>query len=172
VYVRPDWTAWRPGLTLLALCLLPLLLPETATNWLEFRRDAVLAGEVWRLWSGHLVHFSASHAALDGLTCFLLAYALRRAGERRALLPRLALIAPAISLLLLIVAPDMTFYRGASALAMALAVATGLAIWRARPAWRGLLVVSALALALKVALDALHVPLLPASPTFSTRPPH
>ena len=33
--------------------------------WLAFDRQAILAGQVWRLWSGHLVHYSLHHALLD-----------------------------------------------------------------------------------------------------------
>lgn len=46
-------------------------------------RDALAAGEGWRLWTGHLAHFSADHFCLDALVFVLLAVALFRAGERR-----------------------------------------------------------------------------------------
>lgn len=50
--------------------------------WCVLDRDALAAGEVWRLWTGHLTHFSASHLVVDALVFTLLAAALRRAGER------------------------------------------------------------------------------------------
>ena len=49
--------------------------------WCVLDRDALAAGEVWRLWTGHLAHFSASHLLVDALVFVLLAGALRRAGE-------------------------------------------------------------------------------------------
>lgn len=49
--------------------------------WCVLDREAVAAGEVWRLWTGHLAHFSGSHLLVDALVFALLAMALRRAGE-------------------------------------------------------------------------------------------
>ena len=161
--VRPDWTDWRPGLTLFGLCLLPLLLPELARTWLEYRRQAILAGEFWRLLSAHFVHFSQSHAALDGLTCLILASGLRRMDERRGMLLRLAALAVAISLALMLFAPEMEAYRGASGLAAALAAALGLAIWRQRPAWRPVLALLTSGLAISFGAEAVGIGFLPSS---------
>ncbi len=159
--VRPDWTARlavdlaaaRPGLTLCAFCLLPLLLPATAANWLEYRREAVLSGEVWRLWSAHLVHYSVGHAVHDGLACLLLATGLQRAGAGRGMALRLVAIAPILSLLILLSVPEMTNYRGASGLAMALLAALNLTLWWIRPGWRPGLLALAAVLALKLVAD-------------------
>lgn len=160
---RFDWPAARPGLALLALCLLPLLLPEAAIARLEYRRDAILAGEVWRLWSAHCVHYSVAHAVLDGLVCLILATGLQLAGQGRNLLPRLAVIAPLLTLTLLSAVPEMAFYRGASGVAMALLAATWLGLWRSQARWRPWLLVSALALLLKLMSDALDLNTFPAS---------
>src|SRR4051812_25687175 len=37
--------------------------------WLIYDRAAILHGELWRLWTGHLVHFSNSHLLLDASVC-------------------------------------------------------------------------------------------------------
>lgn len=150
-----DRAGWRPGLTLLVLCLLPLLLPERVTAWLEYRREAVLAGEVWRLWSGHFVHYASVHAALDGAACLILAMGLQRAGAGAGLLLKLAAIAPVVLLAILLAVPDMTHYRGASGLAMALLAALLLTLWRAEPRWRIGLAVFMAALLAKLMADAL-----------------
>jgi rhomboid family GlyGly-CTERM serine protease len=160
---RIDWYAARPGLALLALCLLPLLLPEAATASLEYRRDAILAGEVWRLWSGQCVHYSTAHAALNGLACLILATGLRFSGQGCSLLPRIAVIAPLLTLTLLFAVPEMAIYRGASGLSMALLAATWLAVWRRQARWRPWLLVLALALILKLMADALGLIIFPAS---------
>jgi rhomboid family GlyGly-CTERM serine protease len=136
---------------------LPLLLSETAISWLEYRREAIRAGEFWRLWSAHFVHYSVIHAVLDGLSCLTLVFVLSKMGDRSSLLLRLAVIAPAISLVMFFTLPDMAIYRGASALAMALTAVSGLTIWRARPGWRQVLVLLAIVLLLKVAADSLGV---------------
>lgn len=49
--------------------------------WCVLDRDALAAGEVWRLWTGHLAHFSVNHLLVDVLVFALLAAALVRAGE-------------------------------------------------------------------------------------------
>jgi rhomboid family GlyGly-CTERM serine protease len=163
VLARPDWRTLQPGLALFTLCLMPLLLPEAVVAGLEYRRDAILAGEVWRLWSGHLVHYSATHAVLDGLTCLILASTLHWAGEAGSVLRRLAVVAPMISLLLLLCVPAMAIYRGASGLAMALAAVLGLSLWRTQPGWRPALLLLALALSAKLAADALGIFARPSS---------
>jgi rhomboid family GlyGly-CTERM serine protease len=149
VNAQRDW-AW-----LALLCLLPALLPAAGQTWLEYRREAVLGGEIWRLWSGHVVHYSARHALLDGLAASILALALARAGAGWGPLPRLLLIAPILSLVLLLAVPDMAVYRGASGLGMALAGMLLRVLATERPEWRVGLVAVALALLGKMLMDAL-----------------
>ena len=158
-----DWRAARPGLLLFTLCLLPLLLPETTIAGLEYRRDAILAGEVWRLWSGQCVHYSTGHAVLDGLACLMLATGLQLVHQGGSLLLRLAVIAPLLTLTLLFAVPEMQVYRGASGVAMVLLAATWLALWRGRARWRPWLLVPALGLLLKLMADALDLGVFPAS---------
>jgi rhomboid family GlyGly-CTERM serine protease len=45
---------------LLAICAVGYLSPPLS-SLLEYNRDAVAAGERWRLWTGSLVHFGGSH---------------------------------------------------------------------------------------------------------------
>jgi rhomboid family GlyGly-CTERM serine protease len=66
---------------LLALAALATFLP-TVHAWAVLDREALANGEWWRLWTGHLAHFSASHLLLDAAVFVLLAAALCRAGER------------------------------------------------------------------------------------------
>ncbi|MBI2511875.1 MAG: rhombosortase [Opitutae bacterium] len=98
------------------LFVLPALAVAGAPTFFVYERAAILRGEWWRLWTGHWVHFSVSHA---GWNLFALAVA-------AALLERLqpgwtlrfvALAAPAISLGLLALTPTMTTYGGLSGLA-------------------------------------------------------
>lgn len=146
--------AKRDWLWLALLCLAPLLLPEHAHGWLEYRREEILSGEVWRLLSGHWVHYSTRHALQDGFALAALAYAL--GGERR-LLRRLLLIALLLSGFLLVAAPDMVAYRGASGLVMALAGMLLSALWTTQPTWRPGIAAIALLLCGKILADALGV---------------
>ncbi len=85
---------------------------------LLYDRAALLRGEFWRLWSGHLVHFGASHLAWN-LAVFTLAavWAERLAPSRTRLL---LVVAPAvIGLALLALDPALQTYGGLSGLAVA-----------------------------------------------------
>jgi len=72
-----DWVSLA---LLLGLAALATFVPEFH-SWGILDRDALAAGEVWRLWAGHLAHFSASHLFVDALVFTLLAGALHRTGE-------------------------------------------------------------------------------------------
>ena len=146
---RRDWF-W-----LALLCLVATLLPDSAAGGLEYRRDAVLSGELWRLLTGHFVHYSLRQALQDGCALALLAYALESIDGPRNLLPRLGLSAVVLSLLLVIAVPAMAGYRGASGLAMVLAGMLLRALWRAHPAWRPGLAAIAVLLCGKMLADAL-----------------
>jgi len=68
-----NWLSYLPwrSLALAAAALAVAAAPETV-GLLRLDQSAVLGGEIWRLWTGHLVHGSAQHlawnvAALIGL---------------------------------------------------------------------------------------------------------
>lgn len=145
-----DWL-WPLALGLTSP-LLQLLLPEAVLGGLEYRREEILAGELWRLLSGHWVHYSMRHALQDGCALAALAYAL---GGKRRLPLYLLLIAPPLSGLLLLAAPDMASYRGVSGLVMGLAGMLLSALWTTRPAWRPGVAAIALLLGARILTDAL-----------------
>jgi rhomboid family GlyGly-CTERM serine protease len=90
-----------------------------AAEWLVYDRQAILKGELWRLLTGHLVHFSTSHL-LYNLAAFALAGWLL---ESRTHAPRpiMFLTTPlVISTAMLGFDPFMTHYGGLSGLVTAL----------------------------------------------------
>ena len=104
-----------------------------ASDWsslLEFDRHAILAGAVWRLWTGHLVHYSIQQALIDLATALIAAIIAAQSFGARRVLAALASGAPLISLGLLLAAPQCLYYRGASGLAVLLAVMAGAGLWR------------------------------------------
>ncbi|PHX95846.1 MAG: hypothetical protein CK546_00450 [Pedosphaera sp.] len=109
----------RHALQLAALA--GLLLAVLATISPAFRavcvldRDALAAGEVWRLWTGHLAHFSTSHLFVDALLFVLLAAALVRAGER-SLVRALFVGGAVLSVSLLFCDASLARYGGLSGL--------------------------------------------------------
>jgi len=127
--------------------------------WLEFDRHAILAGQVWRLWTGHLVHYSAHHALIDLATALAAALIAAQSFGARRVLCALALGAPFISIGLLLIAADCAHYRGASGLAVLLAEMAGAGLWQQARGnhvamVRAVLVLLAVALAVKIAAEA------------------
>jgi membrane associated rhomboid family serine protease len=61
---------------------------------------------------------------------------------------------PALSIGLLLVAPELAYYRGASGVVMMLAFVAGAAFWSRRPGLRAILVMLGLIVAIKAVLDA------------------
>lgn len=141
-------------LALAGACVLGAIAGEPAASALAWQRDAILHGEIWRLWSGHLVHYSLSHGVSDALAlCAGGMLAEPIVGSRR-FAAILAGGAALISLGLLVCVPSMTEYRGASGLAMLVAALAGVLVWRRQPAARWLVGAIALALAAKLLGDA------------------
>jgi len=112
---RPWATALVVALALLVWC------RPAGADALAYDRAAILRGEIWRLWSGHLVHFSASHLFWDLLAVGLTGVWIELAGFRGG--RWLWVIAPPlISLLLLLGEPTLSRYGGLSAMATACVV--------------------------------------------------
>ena len=108
---------WASALVI-ALALIVAAAPALAPALL-YERAAILRGEYWRLWTGHLVHFGASHLgwnlavlAVAGIWCERLA-----PGRTRVLL---ALAPGVIGVGLYGLEPRLITYGGLSGLATAL----------------------------------------------------
>jgi len=94
-------------------------LPD-AIRWLELDRSAFLQAQLWRVWTGHLVHYDHVHLFWD-LAVLLLLGSLLECGlsgltpvGRRSLGQVLAISGAAISVAVLIFQPQLTRYRGLS----------------------------------------------------------
>ncbi len=115
-----------PAVTLLVAVgsLALFLLPDTAPVFV-YERNRVLAGEAWRLVTGHAVHLSESHAAYN-LILFAVAgsWLERRNGPRYAWL--IGLTALAGGLYFLVFMPEMARYGGLSGVVSAVVVYLGL----------------------------------------------
>lgn len=139
---------------LAAVCCVFAWMPDWAATGLAYDRSALQAGQVWRAWTGHLVHFGWQHAVADGIvllvTTAIVAYF---RGARVTVLAWLA-GAPLVSLGLLATAPDLQVCRGASGMATMMGVAAACMLWRAEPGSRGVIALLATGVAIKLLLDA------------------
>jgi rhomboid family GlyGly-CTERM serine protease len=100
----------------IGLLLLPLLGGEPLRLAWRYQRDAIGAGEFWRLLTAHVVHLDITHALLNALGLVLLWGLFARAWR-----PRQWLIAVLVSLLAIdagfwFLAPRLEWYVGASGL--------------------------------------------------------
>ena len=102
-------------LTITLICSALSLLPESGQQALEYQRDAVLSGQLWRLFSGHLLHLNGFHLAMNlaGLWLIWLLF-LSREGFVALCLYRMPALLFGVSLALLAFSPDVAWYRGLS----------------------------------------------------------
>lgn len=110
------------GIPALFLAVFPQLAPSFV-----FDRHAIAGGELWRLWTGHWVHFSSSHlwwnlAALIPIGTWL-------ETERPGRLLRFSIIAaPLLSLGLFFIEPNLLTYGGLSGLGTGVVTLLGLTL--------------------------------------------
>lgn len=100
--------------------LLLFSLPQGARLFV-YDRQLVLAGEIGRLLTGHLVHFSASHLLYNLAVFMVTGCWIERHGRGRFVL-LMALTVAACGLYFLVAAPRMTAYGGLSGLVSACVV--------------------------------------------------
>lgn len=114
------------GLAFALLCWLVWFLPEAYQAALVYDANAVVAGEWWRLWSGHLTHYTLSQLVADSGLVALLGLVLHRFFRPSLFAASIIVALPLISLLLIWLVPEMNSYRGASGLAAMLWFMAGL----------------------------------------------
>ena len=146
----------RLPLLLFAVPAMLVALASASPGWLVLDRDALADGELWRLWTGHWVHFSASHLLWNLAVLVTAGTWLERV--RPGALIRHALVAPPlIGLAILAGEPGLQTYGGLSALATGTVVLLALQQWRTPGAnrwfWAGVLAL----VALKCVGDLLHL---------------
>ena len=107
-----------PWLTVTTASLSALLAGASLGGFAQYDRAALLRGEVWRLVTGHFVHWSASHLAWD-LLAFVILGAIC---ERRRWLYVVVVLGTAliVSSFLFVCCPEVAMYRGLSSIDSAL----------------------------------------------------
>lgn len=86
---------------------------ENVLNWLQYDRSAIVEGQLWRLVTGNLVHWSAEHFLLD-VAVFLLIGCLYERSLGNSYLWILFLTGLVVGASALIFLPQMATYRGLS----------------------------------------------------------
>jgi len=103
--------------------------------WLIYDRSAILSGQLWRMFTGHWVHFSTRHLVWDLIPLGIAAWILE---ERRSpCFGRFCILSPwVISAALLVLEPQMRFCGGLSGLATAAIALLALGGLSDAPPWR------------------------------------
>lgn len=122
---RPAWYF----LAVAAASLLAQLVPA-ARDLLIYDRIAIAAGEWWRVWTGHVVHFGWPHFVADTGLLLIIGWTIGREFPRTSWLG-LALMPAVISGAIYFLDPEMMRYAGLSA------VNLGLLLLLAARGWRG-----------------------------------
>lgn len=119
-----------------ALVLFMLLLAwahEAVNPWLRYDRNAVLSGQVWRLWTCHLVHLNLWHGLLNAGGLLLLVVFFRDLLDRFRLFLWFALCGLGTGLAFVFIDTGLGWYVGLSGLVQGLLVMCLLLGWRGHP---------------------------------------
>ena len=92
---------------------------ETVQIYLQYDRTAIFAGNVWRLFSGHFVHWDVEHLVWDSIT-FLLTGVIVLLLSRKVFYSVIIFTPLIISTYLLCINRNILFYRGLSGIDVAL----------------------------------------------------
>jgi len=143
---------WKTLLTIAAAVMVAQF-PGWST-WLVYDRSAILAGQVWRMFTGHWVHFSSSHLCYDSVALGIAGWIIET--QKLPKFGWLCLLAPwFISAALLFLAPQMEIYGGLSALATAALVYLGLCGLLENSSWRWVCLVVLAGVAIKIGAEML-----------------
>ena len=105
------------GAALFVYCLWVL---QSYLGVLEFDRQQILSGEIWRIWTGHLVHTNSSHFSLNIVAAIIIYFTFFTGIKLGELLLCGFVFASLISVTLLCVYPGLAWYNGLSGLLHAL----------------------------------------------------
>jgi rhomboid family GlyGly-CTERM serine protease len=146
--------AYYPPLLVLSIAALAQALAASA--YLQFDRPAVLGGQIWRLWTAHLVHLGWNHFLLNGAGLWLVWLLFRHTASTAAWCWHFLFSGLAVGMGLLWFNPELVWYVGLSGVLHALFIAGLLADIRTHTTL-GLLVL--LGFAAKLVLEQMYGPL-------------
>lgn len=112
-------STWLSALLLIGAALAASLHPDVFL----LDREALASGEVWRLWTGHLVHRTSVHFVFDVGVAVGLLFLLRRTWIWWVLPPFVGIAA-------LLARPDLTSYAGLSGVLHGLTVLVAGTLWK------------------------------------------
>lgn len=124
-----PWRPWPWTFLVLAAVALVVQLNPAWRDFLLYDRTALAAGEIWRAWTGHWVHFGWPHFLADTGLFLILGWLLERRHPRFSRWS-LLLMPPFIAAALLLFDPAMQRYGGLSAVNLGLLLYLALQGWQ------------------------------------------
>ncbi|WOX04626.1 rhombosortase [Microbulbifer pacificus] len=113
---------WLPPLMVVAAAAAIYLKQDTLGALLSYDHSRILAGEYWRIVSGHLVHTNLNHLLLNGFGLALAWVLMPLRPRPHMALAGLVIVAALCGLALLLFEPQIASYRGLSGVIHALLV--------------------------------------------------
>jgi rhomboid family GlyGly-CTERM serine protease len=131
-----DLVRRLPPITLLLVAAaVTIALVPSSSSCLVYDRSAILSGEVWRMFTGHWIHFSTSHLVYDSVALGIAGWIIET--QKLPNFGWLCLLVPwIISGVLLAIEPQMQWFGGLSALATTAVVYLALFGLGSRGPWR------------------------------------
>jgi rhomboid family GlyGly-CTERM serine protease len=148
----PRWLPWRTAALVVGGGLIYVL--PGSTEYLIYDRSAILSGEIWRLVTGHGVHYSSSHLAYN-LVALATVGAIIELQESRRLFLICTVSALMIGISLLGFRPDLDYFAGASGVVTAAVAYCALSGLSAPGPWRAVCLTVLVLLVGKIALELL-----------------
>jgi rhomboid family GlyGly-CTERM serine protease len=103
-----------PGVSIVVILAAGLVMAfPPAADWLQYDRSAVAGGELWRIATCHLTHWSFEHLFWDVTALLFLGFVIEQ-DKRRRLLTCIGLSAVLIPLVVHVCMPELSTYRGLS----------------------------------------------------------
>lgn len=138
--------------TVVALLAVLISADPSVASSMQFDRAAVVRGEMWRVVTCHLTHWTTDHLVWDVLTFAVLGVIAERANRRRF---AACLIASAVAVPLSVASarPELTIYRGLSGIDSALFALVLTEVFRSGVAGRVLATVAGVAMASKIGFE-------------------
>lgn len=118
---------------ILLLALILMALNEQQVRLLQFDRDAILSGQLWRLLTANFVHLGWGHFLMNAAGALLVLLFFGRCLSPRAWLISFTVCSVFIALMVIWLNPDILWYVGLSGTLHGLFVVGGLADVRLRP---------------------------------------
>jgi rhomboid family GlyGly-CTERM serine protease len=114
--------------------------------WLIYDRSAILSGQLWRMWTGHWIHFSTGHLVCDAIPLGIAGWIVEARGCPR--FGWFCFLTPwVISAAVLVFEPRLNFCGGLSGLACAMLTLAALCGLSDAPPWRWVCLAALLGLA-------------------------